>query len=70
MSNASDRNAKAYVFIYADGRHIARFDEMSTEENEDRPFSLDITGAKTLRIECVGTTKAFAHCIVAAYVYE
>lgn len=70
MSNASDRNAKAYVRIYADGRQIARFDEMSTEDNEDRPFSLDITGAKTLRIECVGTTKAFAHCIVAAYVYE
>ena len=70
MSNASDRNAKAYVCIYADGRQIARFDEMSTEDNEDRPFSVDITGAKTLRIECVGTTKAFAHCIVAAYVYE
>lgn len=55
--------------IYLDGRQIARYDELSTEDYGES-FTLDITGGKTLRIECVGTTKAFAHCIVAANVYE
>lgn len=69
MSSLSDKNAKAYIRIYLDGRQIARYDELSTEDYGES-FTLDITGGKTLRIECVGTTKAFAHCIVAANVYE
>lgn len=67
VSDQSDPGANMNVNIYLDGNLAARYTNFSSTYSYD--FSFDISGAQTLRIECVGTTYAFGHCIVAANVY-
>ena len=53
--------------IYADGVLIGEYTDLS--EMSYNAFGVDISGANVLRIECTGTTHAFAHCIVQGWLH-
>ena len=68
LEKNSQSGATAYVKIYLDGKMVKTSPVVDKGSAEVR-FTLDVSGANQLRVECVTDTAKQAYCIVDAMLY-